>query len=245
MILDKLIPNFFTLLNLLCGCLAIVSAGESYYSLSLNFVLIAAFFDFIDGMSARLLNAKSDFGKQLDSLSDIVSFGVAPSFIIFHFMSDNKSLLPDTILNDILPYFAFLIALFSAIRLAVFNILTHQDDYFSGLPTPANGLFFASIPMFCYSSFEIIDISSQFRGFVDNNVVMIIIIVIFSYLLVSKIKLFSLKFKNLVWLENRGKYVFVSLSLVFFILFFLQSIPLIILLYLGISVICNLITEKN
>jgi CDP-diacylglycerol---serine O-phosphatidyltransferase len=242
--MNKHIPSFFTSLNLLCGCFAIAFASKYYYSLALNFIVIAAVFDFIDGVSARLLNAKSEFGKQLDSLSDVVSFGVAPAFMIFQFMNQNKSYLPDSDLNSILPYFAFLIPVFSALRLAKFNIDTRQSEYFIGLPTPANGLFFASLPFVDYQSFALIDIGQQFKYLFSNNYFLLILTVIFSYLLISNIKLFSLKFKILSWHDNQIKYLFLIISFIFIILFSVQSIPLIILLYIGMSVIDNLITIK-
>ena len=242
--MKKHIPSLLTSLNLLCGCLSIAFASDKHFSLALNFIIIAAVFDLFDGMSARLLNAKSELGKQLDSLSDVVSFGVAPAFIIFQFMSENRSYLPDSDLNYILPYFAFIIPIFSALRLAKFNIDTRQSEQFIGLPTPANGLFFASLPFVDYHGFAIVDLGKQFQILFSNNYFMLILIIIFSYLLVSNVKLFALKFKNISWHENQIKYLFLIISVIFIILFFIQSIPLIVLLYIGMSVIDNRITSK-
>lgn len=243
--INKHIPNFFTSLNLVSGCLAIVFAAKLEFSLALNFVIIAAIFDFIDGMSARILNVRSALGVQLDSLSDVVSFGVAPAFIIFQFMMENKSFLPESTLNNIIPYFAFLIAVFSAIRLAIFNLDTRQSEYFIGLPTPANGLFFASLPFVDYKCTAIIDLGSQFKNLFSNNYFMIIMVVIFSWLLVSNVKLFSLKFKSITWIDNQMKYVFIILSLINIILFSLQAIPIIIFLYIGLSIIENVMKENK
>ena len=244
--MNKFIPNFFTSLNLVCGCLAIVCAFQNpaKFSLALNFVVIAAVFDFIDGMAARLLNAHSEIGKQLDSLSDVVSFGVAPAFIIFQYMTINKTYMPDSMLNDILPYFAFVIPVFSALRLANFNIDTRQSDNFIGLPTPANGLFFASLPLMNYHFYSIFDLGKQFKFLFSNNVFMLILIIVFSYLLISEVKLIALKFKNMSWYENNVQFLFIIISLILIILFYIQAIPLIIIFYIGISVFHNLKKEK-
>lgn len=138
------IPNTLTCMNLFCGCIACVMAFEFKYEWALTFIIISAVFDFFDGMSARLLHAPSSIGKELDSLADDVSFGVAPSLILFSLL--RETVYPDWMngFQEYVPYFAFLIAIFSALRLAKFNVDERQSSSFIGLNTPANTLFWAA-----------------------------------------------------------------------------------------------------
>jgi len=212
------IPNFITSLNIAAGTLSIIFSFEGLTSMAAFLILIAAVFDFLDGMMARLLNAYSELGKQLDSLADLISFGVAPAIIVYHIMK--SSLLIDTLYPHNLEFTKFLyllsillIPIFSALRLAKFNIDTKQSTSFIGLPTPANALFFASIPI----------ISSQnpfdpFLFLIYNKTILLGIIIASALLLVSPIPMFSFKFKNLKFKDNIIRYIFLALivSLLFF-----------------------------
>ena len=141
------IPNILTLANLFCGILAIKVGFSEHYFLAAFFVVLGAFFDFLDGFAARLLKVQGELGKQLDSFADMVTFGVAPGVVMYSFLSS-------FILDSYIPYISFVIPLLSAVRLAKFNIDSNQSDKFIGLPTPANALFFVFIPLvFCLGKF--------------------------------------------------------------------------------------------
>ena len=235
-VIKKHIPNFVTCLNIFSGAISIVFAFKGNLDLAAWFIGLAAVFDFMDGMLARLLNAKSDIGLQLDSLADVISFGLAPSIIVFQLMERtlNKPFIYWFDLN-VFSLIAFIIVVFSALRLAKFNIDTEQADDFKGLPTPANALFFASLPLVYYQAESL---GFQFlQNSLTNYWVLFALTLIFSSLLVSNITLFSMKFKNLFWKGNQLRYIlFVS----FFVLFFwirFYSLPLIIILYILLSVI--------
>jgi len=223
MIFKKHIPNFLTLLNLLAGCVGIIFALEGNQFLAAVFIWTAAIMDFLDGFAARLLKVHSAIGKELDSLADVVSFGVLPSCILFQMLRGASG-------SEILPYAAFLVALFSALRLARFNVDDRQSDSFIGLPVPANAIMISSYPLI-----------AEETGFFlfDNAAFLIFLTVLSSYLLVSGIPLFAFKFKGFGWKENRPKYIFLLLSLCLIALFRIPAIPAIILLYILFSVILN------
>lgn len=181
--LKKYIPSLVTLLNLMAGFLAILLADPE---ISLALILIACIFDIFDGILARLLHATSEFGKQLDSLADIATFGIAPAFIVYHFC------LPENILNAVI---VSLIPLFSAVRLAKFNLDANQKYSFSGLPTPANGLFFASLPFV-----------NQSGSFLLSELIIFLLIIIFSILMIAPVRMFS--FKNI---RKKGKDTWIPL----------------------------------
>jgi CDP-diacylglycerol---serine O-phosphatidyltransferase len=239
--IGKLIPNTLTGLNLTCGLVSIVLAMEvkdANFIWPALFIFLAAVFDYLDGTAARLLNAYSELGKQLDSLADVVSFGVAPGIIMFRILS-NPTLTSSNILErmHIIPYLALLIPICSAFRLAKFNIDPRQEVNFIGLPTPANAIFFASIPLILSLQpyiFTIIKLTF-FIEFFSNARILTILIVFFSYLLVSEFRLFSMKFKTRTFVDNKVRYIFLGMSIVLLILFSLSSIPLIILTYLLLS----------
>ena len=219
--LTKHLPNFLTICNLLCGCIGIVLVfqGNLYYATYL--IWLAAVFDFFDGFVARWLNAFSAIGKELDSLADMVTFGALPAFIMFH-------LLNQTFPDSFIPYIAFAIAAFSALRLAKFNVDTRQSDSFIGLPTPANALFISALPF-------VIESNTTLGDFFSNGYSLSIITVVFSLLLVAEIRLFALKFKNAKWQDNKVRFIFIALSLVLIALFQITSIPMIIVLYILLS----------
>lgn len=215
--IKKYIPNFITSLNIAAGSLSIMFSFEGYITLAAYLILIAAVFDFLDGMMARLLNAYSEMGKQLDSLADLISFGVAPSIIVYHIMKDNlliESLDLGSIgaLNLIFLFSFVLIPIFSALRLAKFNIDENQANSFVGLPTPSNAIFFAAIPIIF--SFNHLD---PFVFFIYNKTTLLGIIVVSSLLLVSPLPMFSFKFKHLRFRENEIKYIFLALILIILI----------------------------
>lgn len=225
----KHIPNFITCLNMACGCVAIAFTFGNLY-IAAYFIAAAALFDFLDGMFARWLNVKSEIGKQLDSLSDVVSFGVAPAFIIglmiLNSVKDDIELSNFYYFYQALPFTAVLIPVFSALRLARFNIDESQSNSFRGLPTPANGLFLASLPF-------LMDLFPEFL----NPWILIGVIIVFSFLLVSPLRMFALKFKSFSWKENMLRYFFLGLSLLLLIFLQYTAVPLIIIFYILLSII--------
>ena len=214
------IPNFLTCCNLICGCLGIVYCLEERSIPAAYFVWIAALFDFFDGFAARLLKVHSAIGKELDSLADVVSFGVLPSLVMYKLIASSSSI-------PWLPYAAFMIAAFSALRLAIFNVDETQRDSFKGLNTPANTLFITSLPL----------LSGSIASWLNQDWLLVLITVVFSLLMVSPIKFFAFKFKNFTWADNQSRFTFIGLSTVLLIIFQVAAIPLIILLYILTSLI--------
>jgi CDP-diacylglycerol--serine O-phosphatidyltransferase len=233
------IPNTITTLNLLSGLISLTLTFEGNYIYASIFIFIAALFDFLDGNAARLLNAHSELGKQLDSLADLVSFGVAPGMMIFQMISAQCTGSCNVLERmHITPYFAMLIPVCSALRLAKFNIDLRQEVNFIGLPTPANAIFFASIPLVLFVQPQLFSIVQLdfLVPFFSNTRILTILAVFFSYMLISDFKIFSMKFKSLDWKGNQLRYLFLILSIVLFILFFLSAIPIIIFLYILMSI---------
>jgi CDP-diacylglycerol--serine O-phosphatidyltransferase len=233
------IPNTLTVLNLLCGLISITLTIRGNYPYAALFIFVAAVFDFMDGNAARMLHAYSELGKQLDSLADLVSFGVAPGLMIFQMVSAQCAGSCNTLERlHIAPYFVLIIPVCSALRLAKFNIDLRQEVNFIGIPTPANAIFFASIPLVLYVQpglFSLIHLDFLVTMF-SNTRILTILAVFFSYLLISEFKIFSMKFKSFTWQGNQLRYVFLISSLVLFVLFFLSAIPLIIILYILLSI---------
>ena len=221
--LKKHIPNVLTLLNLLSGAVGVVLIFKGNFSTGAMMILLAALFDFLDGFVARILKAHSPIGKELDSLADMVSFGFLPSIIIYMLLEQSTS-------NEIIPFVAFLIAAFSAVRLAKFNVDERQTDYFIGLPTPANAILICSFPLM---------MESGYYPFLVNPYFLVIFTIVFSLLLVANIKLISLKFKSYGWNENKFVYLLIIISVVLFFILYWAAIPLIILLYLIFSIFRN------
>jgi len=238
MAIKKHIPNFITSLNLLSGCIAVIVALKYDLYIASFFIVLASIFDFFDGMSARLLKIKSDIGKELDSLADLISFGLAPGLIIFRLisLSGDSSLMINNF--NILPFFALIIPVFSALRLAKFNIDENQTKSFIGLPTPANAIFMASLPLIIK-----FNNSGFFNRMFSNSYFLIVISIVFSFLLTSKIPMFSFKFSNLKWKDNQIRYVFILLSLLIIIVFRYSGIPMVIILYILMSIINNSILK--
>jgi CDP-diacylglycerol--serine O-phosphatidyltransferase len=221
------IPNTVTCLNLFSGCLGIVFAFNGELVFASYAILIAAILDFLDGMLARLLKAYSELGKQLDSLADMVSFGVLPSVIIYHLFLKSTDLNSENWIN----YSAFIIAVFSGLRLAKFNIDTRQSENFIGLPTPANALLIASFPIMLEEN------NSIFMNYIMNPNALLVFSLLISFLLISEIPLLSLKFKTISFSENILRYLLIGSSLIFIALLQFTAIPIILALYLMISMI--------
>lgn len=191
--------------------------------LSVYLIWLAMLFDFADGLSARLLNVKSAIGKELDSLADMVTFGVLPSILMFLMLQERFDSL-------LIPYLAFLLAIFSGIRLAKFNVDTRQEENFIGLPTPANALFISSLIFF----------QEQLSDWL-----LIIITLLFSYLLVAELPLFSLKLKSLSWKGNEIRYIFLIIAITLIAVMKLAALPFIIISYLILSVIDNYLIKRS
>ncbi|MDA3904727.1 MAG: CDP-diacylglycerol--serine O-phosphatidyltransferase [Bacteroidales bacterium] len=239
----KQIPNSITALNLLSGIFAIVATFEGALLWAGFFIALGAFFDFFDGLAARMLNIKSDMGKEMDSLADLVSFGVAPGFIVYQLMLQSSNI-PHWILfnHNIAPYLAFLIPVFGAFRLAKFNIDTRQTTSFIGLPTPATALFFGSLPFILSSTFSLDSLFLQ--NWIANYWILLSLVFLISILMIAELPLFSLKFSNFKWHDNSIRFVFLSISIALLIFLQIAAFPLIILLYIILSLIQNL-SGKN
>lgn len=228
------VPNTITSFNVLSGCLSVVFAFEGQLVLAGLFILIAAVFDFFDGFAARMLNAYSEMGKQLDSLADMLSFGFAPAVIAFQLIKLNIA--PDSSIIDlalgqkIIILFPFIIAIFSALRLAKFNIDTRQTDSFIGLPTPANAMIWASMPFILAFQSD-----SFFANIFSNTYVLLALSLVMSFALIMGMPLFSLKFKNFSWTDNKIRFIFLAICLILIIAFGFSSIPLIIISYILVS----------
>ena len=222
------IPNTVTCLNLFSGCIASVMAFEAKYELAIGFIILSAVFDFFDGMLARLLDAKSPIGKDLDSLADDISFGIAPALMIFSLFKEVHY--PEMLMGikDFMPYTAFLIAVFSALRLAKFNIDTRQTSSFIGLPVPANALFWGAL----IAETHDVLISDFF-----NAIYLFILVVLFSYLLISEIPMFSLKFKNLTWKDNKVSFIFLLVCIPLLVFFGVSGFAAVIAWYIFLSVV--------
>jgi CDP-diacylglycerol--serine O-phosphatidyltransferase len=217
--MKKYIPNTITSLNLFSGCIGTVMVLNQEYLLAFYCVLASGIFDFFDGMSARALHVKSLIGKELDSLADVISFGFLPGAIIF-------TMLQDTTENPYLPYLGFIITVFSALRLAKFNIDTRQTTDFIGVNTPMNTFFIVSLP-FIAESYPAL----------KNTWILLAIAIVSSLLLVSEIKLFSMKLSSLSWDINKYKYLFLMVSVVLLFLLKFLALPIILLLYMLFSFI--------
>lgn len=232
------IPNFITSLNLASGFIAIIFAANGDLFTASWFILAAMIFDFLDGFSARLLKAYSEIGKELDSLADVVSFGVAPGLIIYHLLNNSISAGAPMIVNSksVMPaLFLILPAIMpvcAAIRLAVFNIDTTQSTTFKGMPTPANALAVISVVIAAHYSE-----SALFVSFSGSPVLISVFTLLLSVLMVSRIPLLSLKVTNLKFRGNEGRYILIGLIIIAFIIFGIGAAPLIIPAYLFASLL--------
>ena len=233
--LKKHIPNTITCLNLISGCIATYFAFQSDYGMALLFIIIGAVFDFFDGLVARLLHVSSPIGKELDSLADCITFGFAPSAIVFAFLSPLTSHI-----SHLLPFLAFVMAAFSALRLAKFNLDERQAVGFIGLPTPANALFWSSL---------IVGAGDWMKSapVLAPNLSLIILAGVFisCWLLVCEIPMFALKFKHWGWKGNDVKYIFLLTCIPILIMMQILGIAIIIAWYVVLSVFTNLQAKKR
>jgi Phosphatidylserine synthase len=216
--ITKHIPNILTCLNIVSGCIAVVAGSVE---MAACWIIIGAVFDFADGFAARMLKAYSPIGKDLDSLADMVTFGVAPGMIVFRLLSSSSCC-------EYLPYVAFIIPVFSALRLAKFNIDDRQTTSFIGLPVPAHALFWASL------SCALMPVASSYGLAIVIGVIVLSIIT--SLLLVSEVPMFSLKIKSFAWRGNELRYLLVISAVLFIIFFGFLGLAGTILLYILLSV---------
>ncbi len=274
--IKRLIPNLFTAGNLVGGILAIIFTLNGQIHIAPYFIFASAIFDFLDGFIARILKVPSELGKQLDSLADMVTFGVAPGIIVYELLRNhyvmgiygpgwgyanfgfpmNTLNLEQSIANDpvlqtslselfYMPYIAFLIPVFALFRLAKFNLDTRQTDSFIGLPTPAMTLFFAALPILvanAYNDVMLGEINVKHWQFDAAYVVMtswflVSSTIIMSILMVVELPLFALKFKHFKFKGNEIRYIFLTISILLLATLFFWAIPLIIILYVILSLI--------
>ena len=214
------LPNLLTCGNLLCGCLGIIFTLQYSTDFAAWSIWAACVFDFLDGFAARALKVSSPIGKELDSLADMVSFGVLPAVAMFQMIDIISS-------SQFLPYTAFLLAIFSALRLAKFNIDENQKEGFIGLPTPANALFITSL-IFLKGPWDI---------FISNDLFLLAITLVFSWLLVSPFELFALKFKSFAWSDNKLRFTFIAFSVLLLAIWQAAALPFVIIFYILISLI--------
>ena len=237
--IKRYIPNTITCCNLICGCIAAGCAFYGQYHYAVLMIVIGAVFDFFDGMVARALGVSSSIGKELDSLADVVTFGVAPSAIIFYlfhevhypnlnfeFSNLNFEFI-NLELKRFLPYTAFIMAAFSALRLAIFNLDERQHQQFIGLPTPANALFWGSLVLGQHAFLT----SLKF-----NAVFLFLFMLLFCMLLVSEVPMLALKFKNFSWKDNKQRYIFL-IGCLPLLLLGISSLAAIIIWYIAVSIV--------
>ena len=228
------IPNGLTCCNLISGCISVSCSFEGEPLWAMAWIIMGAIFDFFDGMVARLLRVSSPIGKELDSLADVVTFGVAPSVMVFMELAVmDYPVVFETVsigglgVHELLPYIAFLMAAFSALRLAKFNLDERQSMGFIGLPTPANALFWASF---------IVGGSQWFESSPWMSVFLILLLLVRCWLLVSEIPMFALKFKHWGWQGNEVKYIFVITSILILLLAGVVGIAAVMAWYIVLSV---------
>jgi CDP-diacylglycerol--serine O-phosphatidyltransferase len=276
--LKAFLPNSITCGNLFCGCLGVVFAFQGNLVWAAYMVGVAAFLDFFDGLAARLLGVSGEFGKQLDSLADMVSFGFLPGVMLFQLISISmmKHTSASVDLGNLfnggikienpyplwLPFTGFLVTIFSALRLAKFNIDPRQHDSFIGLPTPANTILICSIPLFLHlpsadlstspSPLSFLKVAvnalepvSGLGEYILNPWFLIGLAIIQSGLLVAPLPLFALKFKNFGWKGNELRYLFILSALALLIIFLYLAIPIILFLYILLSLINNLLKKRG
>jgi len=240
------IPNLFTMLNLFCGCVALVMVSNSQFDLAFYFVCLGIFFDFFDGFFARKFNVAGPLGVQLDSLADMVTSGVVPGYVMYKMLYDVK--FTDVIrttgkfssdISFYIPFLGFIITLGACYRLAKFNIDTRQSDSFIGVPTPANALFITSLPLIMGFNFNDIWIEDLL-----NQWVLIGITLLSAYIMNAEIPLFSLKIKNFSFAKYKLQIFFLALSVLLLIFLHILAVPLIIIVYVLLSVINNIVIKK-
>ncbi|MCK8479540.1 CDP-alcohol phosphatidyltransferase family protein [Psychroserpens algicola] len=251
MSIKNYIPNFVTLLNLFCGSIAVIFAVNNNFVAAAIFVFLGIFFDFFDGLLARKLNVQSALGVQLDSLADMVTSGLVPGIVMFKLISisvdapeivsakawsSNFSL--SSIQLEPIALIGLFITLASAYRLAKFNVDEDQQTYFKGLPTPANALLVLSLPL-------IIEFQNNnfATALILNQWFLIAFTLLSCYLLNSKLKLLALKFKDYSFSNNKFRYILIIATVLLLVLFHFIAIPILIILYIILSLLDNLTTK--
>jgi CDP-diacylglycerol--serine O-phosphatidyltransferase len=244
--MKKHIPNFITLLNLSAGLIACIYAFDDNIQMAFLWVCLGIFFDYWDGFLARALNVKSEIGLQLDSLADMVTSGVVPGLVIYKQLANIQenqelyNLTPETYYMAVVPYIGFIITLGAAYRLAKFNVDTRQTDSFIGLPTPGNALFILSLPMIVSTTHSEFIIS-----LLSNPYVLVVISLLSAYIMNAEIPLFSLKVNP----KNLSKYTlqitFIILSAILLLVLKYLAVPVIIVVYILLSVIKNKTASKE
>lgn len=237
--LIKHIPNAITCGNLICGCLGIIEVFNGRLTNASLLMLLAGVLDFFDGFVARLLHVQSPIGKELDSLADVITFGALPGFIIYYLIGLDFN--ANIFMANNWCYVALLIPVFSALRLAKFNIDTRQSDQFIGVPTPANAIFLGSLPFLIQNQ--------HFKEFAFTQpdilqMCLVVACVVCSLMLVAPLPLIALKFKNFGWKGNEARFVLIALSALLLIVLQTLALPFIILLYVLISLVVHFKTAK-
>jgi CDP-diacylglycerol--serine O-phosphatidyltransferase len=270
MSIKKHIPNAITCGNLLCGCLALVKIFEGDMVFGAYLVGIAVILDFFDGFTARMLGVASPIGKDLDSLADMVTFGVVPGAMLFTLIRFFGS----ESLNDSVPYLGFCVSIFSGIRLAKFNNDTRQSDSFIGVPTPTNAILVSSLVLILAFHIDYKDILLYFGQTAEPNVsyntpftsqnfhpgfamykslvpmlstpwTYLVYSFLFSYLLIAEIPLFALKFKHFKWEGNQIRFIFLGVTILMLIVFQFVGIPIIIGFYILLSIVNNFLSKRR
>ena len=250
--MKKYIPNALTLLNLFSGSIAVILAVSNNFVAASFFVFLGIFFDFFDGFFARKFNVQGALGVQLDSLADMVTSGLVPGIFMFKLLSLASHDLVYQPMNDewnamfhfedatfsIVPFMGLFITLASAFRLAKFNLDEDQQNYFKGLPTPANTLLIVSLPLIM--EFQNNDVMN---AIILNQWFLIALTILSCYLLNANIKLFALKFKEWGFKANASRYVFITLSMLFLMVFQFAAVPLIIVVYVGMSLLDSVVSK--
>ncbi len=239
MALRKHIPNFITCLNIVSGCLAVIFALNGQLTVSVFLILAGAFFDFFDGMAARALKAYSAIGKDLDSLADVITFGLAPGMIMYVLLQNSfagQNLHQEYSIGQYMVLsISLLIPVFSALRLAKFNNDTRQTSSFIGLPTPANAIFISALALIQnYGEYE------AFDHFILSTKTLLFLTFLLSYLLVSEIPMFSLKFKNILWKDNKIRIIFLIITLFLVITFSFYGVAAAIICFVLLSFLQNM-----
>ena len=234
--IKKHIPNLITLINLFCGCIAVVFVSEGNYEMAFYFVCLGIFFDFFDGFFARLFKVSSPLGLQLDSLADMVTSGVVPGYVMFSLFTNSAHELGT---NPAIPFLGCIVTLGACYRLANFNIDTRQTDSFIGLPTPANALFILSLPLVLQFSDSLLMLE-----ILTNQWVLLVITLCSAYVMNAEIPLFALKIKKYTVKDNVLQIVFLLISLLLVVTLHYIAIPLIIIFYVLLSVVNNMFLKK-
>lgn len=223
------IPNALTCGNLLCGCIGVVEAFHNNLILSCLLIGVALIFDFLDGFIARLLKVTSPIGRDLDSLADMVTFGLLPAIILYQLLMQS---IPD-LLGIWKAYPAFIIAIFSAIRLAKFNNDPRQSDSFIGVPTPANAMLFASLPLIVHTE------SAFWKDIIINTNNLLILSAVMSYALVMELPLIALKFKQFGWKGNESRFILIGVSILLIATLKFLAVPAILIVFVLLSIADN------